>query len=125
MPFVSGKQRRYMNAQRGKAVPAKVVDEFNAASKGQKDDDDPGGDPPMGKNSCAGKGGMPKEKMDKNSCGSPGADKTGTTRNTDEAAHAPLKPGKKRKASEVAAYLRNKSKNKGMMTESDPSGDEN
>jgi hypothetical protein len=35
MPYVSEAQRGYMHAQKGKKVPAKVVDEFDAASKGQ------------------------------------------------------------------------------------------
>lgn len=36
MPYVSEAQRGYMHAQKGKKVPASVVDEFDAASKGQK-----------------------------------------------------------------------------------------
>lgn len=35
MPYKSAAQRAYFNAQRGKKVPASVVDEFNAASKGE------------------------------------------------------------------------------------------
>lgn len=33
MPYVSDKQRKYMHAQRGKKVPAKVVDEFDAEER--------------------------------------------------------------------------------------------
>lgn len=36
MPYKSAKQEKFFNAERGKKVPAKVVDEFNAASKGMK-----------------------------------------------------------------------------------------
>ena len=35
-PYVSRKQQAYFNAQRGKEVPASVVDEFNEASRGKK-----------------------------------------------------------------------------------------
>ena len=35
MPFKSDAQRKYMNAHR-KEIGGKVVDEFNAASKGKK-----------------------------------------------------------------------------------------
>ena len=35
-PYVSDAQRKYFNAQRGKEIPAKVVDEFNEASRGKK-----------------------------------------------------------------------------------------
>jgi hypothetical protein len=34
MPYVSKAQQGYFNAQKGKKVPAAVVDEFNQASKG-------------------------------------------------------------------------------------------
>ena len=37
MPYKSEEQRRYMNAQAGKKVPQKVVDEFNRESKGMTD----------------------------------------------------------------------------------------
>lgn len=36
MPYASDAQRRYFNAQRGKDIPADVVDEFNEASRGMK-----------------------------------------------------------------------------------------
>lgn len=36
MPYKSNAQRGFMHAQKGKQVPTKVVDEFDAASKGQK-----------------------------------------------------------------------------------------
>ena len=37
MPYVSDKQRGYFHAQRGKKVPASVVDEFDAAEENEKD----------------------------------------------------------------------------------------
>jgi hypothetical protein len=36
MPYVSDAQRKYFNAQRGKDIPANVVDEYNNASRGLK-----------------------------------------------------------------------------------------
>lgn len=36
MVYSSATQRRYFNAQRGKKIPAKVVDEFNKESRGKK-----------------------------------------------------------------------------------------
>lgn len=98
MPYASDKQRRYFNAQRGKKVPAAVVDEFNAASKQEGE---------MGKNSCssgaplnANKTKVPPSK----SVGGPPGD-------ADEGKMPPI--GKKRKKGEISAYLKMKGKSKG------------
>lgn len=54
----------------------------------------------------------------------PGSESTGTANKTGEAPHAPIKPSRKRKAGEIGSYLKTKAKNKGMLADSDPSGDE-
>jgi hypothetical protein len=36
MPYVSARQRRYFNAQRGKAISESTVDEWNEATRGKK-----------------------------------------------------------------------------------------